>query len=107
VQVAGAAWHATMMIMEGVGDQVQRITDGRTGRVLGGQAIERSGDAVCSLHRARGDEDHGLLGSASKPRSTVCESFGLKTTRTVFSGLASKPVATGLPVWASKPAAPV
>jgi hypothetical protein len=24
--------------------------DGRTGRVLGGRAVERSGDAVCSLH---------------------------------------------------------
>jgi hypothetical protein len=27
-----------------------------------------------------------------KPRSAVCEWFGLKTTRTVFAGLASKPV---------------
>jgi hypothetical protein len=45
----------------GVGDRVQRIRDGRTGRVLGGQAIKRSGDAVCGLHRARGDEEHGFL----------------------------------------------
>jgi hypothetical protein len=29
---------------------------------------------------------------ASKPVVTVCEWFGLKTTRTVFIGLASKPV---------------
>jgi hypothetical protein len=34
----------------------------RTGRVLGGRAIERSGGAVCGLHRARGDEEHGFLG---------------------------------------------
>jgi hypothetical protein len=34
----------------GVGDLVQRTGDGRTGRVLGGQAVERSGDAVCGLH---------------------------------------------------------
>jgi hypothetical protein len=31
---------------------------------------------------------------ASKPMATVCEWFGLKTTRTVFAGLASKLVAT-------------
>jgi hypothetical protein len=29
---------------------------------------------------------------ASKPMATVCEWFGLKTTRTVFAGLALKPV---------------
>jgi hypothetical protein len=34
---------------------VQRIWDGRTGRVLGGQAVERSGGAVCGLHLAHGD----------------------------------------------------
>jgi hypothetical protein len=39
----------------------ERIGDGRTGRVLGGQAIERSGDAVCGLHRSRGDEERGFL----------------------------------------------
>jgi hypothetical protein len=27
--------------------------DGRTGQVLDGRAIERSGGTVCSLHRAR------------------------------------------------------
>jgi hypothetical protein len=31
---------------------------------------------------------------ASKPVATVCEWFGLKTTRTVSSGLASKPAVT-------------
>jgi hypothetical protein len=29
--------------------------DGRTGQVLGGRAVERSGGAVCGLHLARGD----------------------------------------------------
>jgi hypothetical protein len=48
--------------MAGVGDLVQRIEDGRTSRVLGGRAVERSGGAVCSLHRARGDEEHIFLG---------------------------------------------
>jgi hypothetical protein len=33
-----------------------------TGRVLDGQMIERSGDAVCGLHRAQGDEEHEFLG---------------------------------------------
>jgi hypothetical protein len=56
---------------------------------------------------------------ASKPIVMVCEWFGLKTTRTVFAGLASKPVVmvssslTSKPVvivsggLASKPAATV
>jgi hypothetical protein len=56
------AWCAAMRIVIGVGDLVQRTRDGRTGRVLGGQAIERSGDAVCSLHHARGDEKRNFLG---------------------------------------------
>jgi hypothetical protein len=34
----------------GVGDLVQRTVDGRTGRVLSGRAVERSGGAVCGLH---------------------------------------------------------
>jgi hypothetical protein len=41
--------------MAGVGDLVQRIGDGHIGRVLGGQAVERSGGAECGLHLARGD----------------------------------------------------
>jgi hypothetical protein len=48
--------------MAGVGDLVQRIGDGRTGRVLSGRVIERSGGAVCGMHRARGDEERKFLG---------------------------------------------
>jgi hypothetical protein len=55
VQVAGAAWRTMMRTMAGVGDLVQRTRDGRTGRVLGGRPVERSGGAVCSLHLARGN----------------------------------------------------
>jgi hypothetical protein len=44
---------------------------------------------------------------ASKSMVTVCEWFGLKTTRTVFAGLASKPVATVSIGLASKPVAMV
>jgi hypothetical protein len=62
VQVAGAAWCAAMRIVAGVGDLVQRTRDGRTGRVLGGSAVERSGGAVCCLYRARGDKERGFLG---------------------------------------------
>jgi hypothetical protein len=62
VQVASVAWRVVMKIMERVGDLVQRTGDGRIGQVLSGQAIERSGGAVCGLHRARGDEEHGFLG---------------------------------------------
>jgi hypothetical protein len=62
VQVAGVAWRAATRIVAGVGDLMQRTRDGRTGRVLGGRAIERSGGAMCGLHRARGDEECGFLG---------------------------------------------
>jgi hypothetical protein len=51
-----------MRIVAGVGDLVQRTGDGRISQVLGGRAIERSGGAVCGLHRARGDEECGFLG---------------------------------------------
>jgi hypothetical protein len=62
VQVAGAAWWAAMRIVAGVGDLVQRIRDGRTGWVLGGQMIGRSGVTVCDLHRACRDEECEFLG---------------------------------------------
>jgi hypothetical protein len=62
VQVAGAAWCAATRIVAGVGDLVQRTEDGCTCWVLGGRTIERSGGAVCSLHRARGDEERRFLG---------------------------------------------
>jgi hypothetical protein len=55
VQVARAAWRAATMTVVGVGDLVQRTGDGRTGRILGGRAVERSGGAVCGLHLARED----------------------------------------------------
>jgi hypothetical protein len=61
VQVAGAAWRGAERIVAGVEDLVQRTEDGRTGRIIGGRAIERSGGAVCNLHRARGDEERGFL----------------------------------------------
>jgi hypothetical protein len=53
--VAGAAWRAATRTVIGVGELVQRTGDGRTGRILGGRAVERSGGAVCGLHLARGD----------------------------------------------------
>jgi hypothetical protein len=62
VQVAGAAWRVAMRIVAEVGDLVQRTSDGRIGRVLGGRTIGRSGDVVCNLHCARGDEERGFLG---------------------------------------------
>jgi hypothetical protein len=45
-----------------------------------------------------------FAGLASKLVATVCEWFDLKTTRTIFTGLASKLVATVSPDLASKPA---
>jgi hypothetical protein len=55
VQVAGAAWHAAIRTVAGVGDLVQRTGDDCTGQVLGGRAVERLGGAVCGLHLAHGD----------------------------------------------------
>jgi hypothetical protein len=60
------------------------------GWILGGQTIGRSDDAVCGLHRTQGDEEHKFLCLATKPRLTVSPD------------LASKSVASGFPVWASK-----
>jgi hypothetical protein len=54
VQVEGAAWRAATRTVVGVGDLVWRTGDGRTGRVLGGRAIERLGGTVYDLHLARG-----------------------------------------------------
>jgi hypothetical protein len=48
--------------MTRVGDLVQRTRDGRTGQVLSGRTIGRSGDAVCGLYRAHGDEESNFLG---------------------------------------------
>jgi hypothetical protein len=62
VQVACAAWRATMRIVAGVGDLVQRTRDGHTGQVPSGWTIRRLGDAVCSLHHVRGDKERGFLG---------------------------------------------
>jgi hypothetical protein len=59
--VTGAIWRAATMIVIRVGDLVQMIGDNRTGRVLSGRAIERSGDVVCGLHRAREDEERGFF----------------------------------------------
>jgi hypothetical protein len=48
VQVAGVAWWAATRIMVRVANQLQRAGDGRTGRVLDDQTIEKSGDTVQS-----------------------------------------------------------
>jgi hypothetical protein len=119
VHVECVVWWAGMMIVAGVGDLMQRTENCHTGRILGGQTIERSGDIVYGLHHAHEDEERGFLGLTSKPRSMFYQWFGLKITGMVSSGLASKSVATisfgltsksvveGFSVWASKPAATV
>jgi hypothetical protein len=50
------------MIVSGVGEILQMTGDGRTGRVLGGRAIKRSGDAVYDMHRACEYEERRFLG---------------------------------------------
>jgi hypothetical protein len=48
-------WRAATRIVTGIEDLVQMTRDGRTGLVLGGRVVEKSNDAVCGLHLARGD----------------------------------------------------
>jgi hypothetical protein len=60
--VAGAAWRAAMRIVVGVGDLVQRTGNDRTCQLHGGRTIRRSGDAVCGLNRAQGEEECRFLG---------------------------------------------
>jgi hypothetical protein len=55
------------------------------GRVLSGRTIERSGDAVCSLHRARGNDEYEFLHLASKPSLTVSLGFASKLVASGFS----------------------
>jgi hypothetical protein len=75
--------------------------------------IERSGDAMRSLHRAQGDKKCKFLGSASKPRSTVSPDLAPKPVATVlmvwlqnhllgFPGLGLKTGSCGLVIWPIK-----
>jgi hypothetical protein len=62
VHVAGVVWRAATRIMAGVGDIVQRTGDGQAQvGYLVGRMIRRLDDAVCGLHRAQGDKEHGFL----------------------------------------------
>jgi hypothetical protein len=61
VQVVGATFRVATRIMAGVGDLVQRTKDSRTGRVLSGRTIRRSGNIVCGLHRAHRDEERRFI----------------------------------------------
>jgi hypothetical protein len=43
-----------------------------TGQALAGWTIEWLADTVCGLHHARGGEERGFIGLASKPRWMIC-----------------------------------
>jgi hypothetical protein len=62
VRVTGAAWRIATRIVAEVGDLMQTTGYGRTGRVLSGRMIGRSGNAVCGRHHASGDEECMFLG---------------------------------------------
>jgi hypothetical protein len=51
-----------MRIVAEVGNLVHRTRDSHTDRVLDGRMIGWSGDAVCGLHRAHGNEEREFLG---------------------------------------------
>jgi hypothetical protein len=55
VQVKCMIWRAATRTVARVGDLLQRTGDDRTGRVLGGRTVERSGGVMCGLHLACGD----------------------------------------------------
>jgi hypothetical protein len=70
---------------------------------------------MCGLHHAQGNEEHGFLGLASKPRSSVSPNLASKPVATVllvwpqnhscgFPGLGLKPGNCGLVIWAIKSA---
>jgi hypothetical protein len=61
VHVVGVAWRAAMRVVAGIGDLLERTRDDRTGRILNGQTIGRSDDAMCGLPRVRGDEERMFL----------------------------------------------
>jgi hypothetical protein len=84
-----------------------------TCQILSDRMMERSGDAVHSLHRAQGDEECEVLALASKPRSMISPSLTSKLVATVlvvwpqnyslgFPGLGLKTGSRGLMIWASK-----
>jgi hypothetical protein len=87
VQVAGVAWRAAMRTVAGVGDLVQRTGDGRTGQVLSGRAVERSGGAVCVCTWHMETRSAGFL---VEPQNQG---------RRFVSGLVSKPLGRFSPVW--------
>jgi hypothetical protein len=70
----------------GVGNPVQRTGNGRTGQILGGRAVERSGGVMCSLHLTCEDEEREFL---VEPQNQG---------RRFVSGLTSKPLGRFSPV---------
>jgi hypothetical protein len=62
VQVTGATWRAGTRIVARVGPDAEDWAWSSTGRVLGDQTIERSGDAMCGPHRAQEDEEYKFIG---------------------------------------------
>jgi hypothetical protein len=85
------AWWAVTRIMVGVGDLMQRTGDGRTGRVLGGQTIGRSGDVVL--------RSVSFLVEPQNKCQWFASGLGSKPLGWFVSGLASKAVRRFLSVW--------
>jgi hypothetical protein len=87
VQVAGAAWRVTTRIVTEVGDLVQRIKNGHTGRVLvTGQLKGRvTPCAVCTVH-----VETMSVGFLVEPQNQD---------RRFVSGLTSKSLGRFSPVW--------
>jgi hypothetical protein len=54
-----------------------------TGRILDDCTIERSGDTMCGMHRAEGDDERRFIGLASKLTSTISPSLDSKSVTSV------------------------
>jgi hypothetical protein len=89
VQVAGAAWCATMRIMAGVGDLVQRTADGCIGRVTlcVVYTVHLKMRSTSFLVEPQNEGLQFVSGLASKPLGRF------------VSDLASKPLGRFSPVW--------
>jgi hypothetical protein len=59
VQVTCETWQASMRIMTGVGDLVQRTENGEAH--VGYSVAGRSSNTMCGMHYAQGDEERMFL----------------------------------------------
>jgi hypothetical protein len=108
VQVTGAACRTVMRIVLGVGDMVQRTGDGQAhvGYSMVGQSRGQvTPCVVCTVHEET--RSAGFLIEPQNQGRRFVSGLASKPVATVSPNLVSKPVVSGFPLWALKPAAKV